>query len=101
MIAIVCVACSRGVNRGCISYPDGHSDCGERLFCDESLGNGVEYLKGNDYVIDGKCRPQKKSGDTCIGRDKHECEAPLRCVVEITDPTKPPPPGRCGIYAPQ
>jgi hypothetical protein len=96
VIATICMACSSGVNRKCVRYPDDTSDCPQGLICDTFLGTGREYLKGNNYVVDGRCRPPRKRGDRCTGRS--ECEVPTACVGEPFDPALPlsPSEGRPG-----
>ena len=81
----------------CQIDPTNKSDCGAGLFCDPE-GNGREVLKGNTYVVLGKCRALRHIGERCA-LDSH-CEQPARCAVDQPlDPQKMPEhtmmPGHC------
>ena len=98
VITIMCLACSRGVNRPCLWGTDRH-DCAQGLICDV-LQDGFEELHGHTYYIRGKCSPPKKLGEKCAFAS--DCEPKLVCLASSEDQKMfdrervgPGNPGRC------
>jgi len=54
------------------------SVCASGLFCDVNRGDGREILVGNEYVVLGRCAPQRGSGESCT--NDSWCAPPAKCV---------------------